>query len=167
MTQRFTKSNHWFLQISSLRIDREQHVPDSSNHSLCLMKLLNFSSPGGNCGGTSCEMVRLVFRPSPEYNERQYRHEPPPAFALLKPRSPSFKSLLKPLSRSRNICLGHGTLQRAQTKAATIRLLLCEGREGWVIRMLRTPISLRHKPVPPPSVPTPCRKRMGLLTVRT
>ena len=51
-------------------------------------------------------MVRLVFRPFPEYNdrsERQYRHEPPPVFALLKPRSTSFKSLIKPLSRSRNI----------------------------------------------------------------
>ena len=29
--------------------------------------------------------------------ERQYRNEPPPACALLKPRSPSFKSLLRPL----------------------------------------------------------------------
>ena len=51
-------------------------------------------------------MVRFVFRPFSRHNERserQYRHEPPPAFALLKPRSPSFKSLLKPLSRSRNI----------------------------------------------------------------
>ena len=35
MTQRFTKSNHWILQISSLRIGREQHVPDSSNDEMC------------------------------------------------------------------------------------------------------------------------------------
>ena len=35
----------------SLRIGREQHVADSSNHSLCLMKLFSFSNPGGHCGG--------------------------------------------------------------------------------------------------------------------
>ena len=40
---------------------------------------------------------------SHERSDCQYRHEPPPAFALLKPRSPSFKSSLRPLSRSRNI----------------------------------------------------------------
>ena len=35
-------------------------------------------------GGTSCEMVRLVFRPIPGYNERlarQWRYEPPPEFS--------------------------------------------------------------------------------------
>ena len=37
--------------FSSLRIGREQHVPDSSNHSLCLMKLFSFSYPEGNSGG--------------------------------------------------------------------------------------------------------------------
>ena len=51
VTQRFTKSNHWILQISSLRIAREQHVADSSNHSLCLIKLISFSNPEGHCGG--------------------------------------------------------------------------------------------------------------------
>ena len=34
----------------SLRIGREYHVPDSSNHSLSLMKLLSSSDPEGNCG---------------------------------------------------------------------------------------------------------------------
>ena len=34
----------------SLREGRQQHVPDSSNHSLYLMKLFNSSSPEGNCG---------------------------------------------------------------------------------------------------------------------
>ena len=47
VTQRFTKSNHWILQISSLRTGREQHVPDSSNRSLYLMKLFVFSCPEG------------------------------------------------------------------------------------------------------------------------
>ena len=93
------QSNHWIFQFSSLRTDREQHVPDSSNHSLYLMKLFVFRE-------TSCYIVRFVFASISRHNERcerQYRHEPPPAFALLKPRSPSFKSLLKPLSRSRNV----------------------------------------------------------------
>ena len=35
----------------SLRIGREQHVPDSSNHSLHLMKLLGSSYPEGNVRG--------------------------------------------------------------------------------------------------------------------
>ena len=33
-----------------LRIGREQHVPDSSNQSLCLIKLFSFSYPEGNSG---------------------------------------------------------------------------------------------------------------------
>ena len=36
---------------SSLRKDREQHVPDSFNHSLYLIKLFNSSYPEGNFGG--------------------------------------------------------------------------------------------------------------------
>ena len=40
--------NPWILHVFSLRIDREQHVPDSSNHSLHLIKLFNFSSPEGH-----------------------------------------------------------------------------------------------------------------------
>ena len=36
---------------SSLRKDREQHVPDSSKHSLYLIKLLSSSYPEGNFGG--------------------------------------------------------------------------------------------------------------------
>ena len=43
--------NPWILQNFSLRIDREQHVPDSSNHSLYLTKLFSFSYPGDNGGG--------------------------------------------------------------------------------------------------------------------
>ena len=35
----------------SLRTGREQHVPDSSDHSLYLIKLLSSSSPEGNVGG--------------------------------------------------------------------------------------------------------------------
>ena len=50
-SERFTESNHWILQISSLRIGREQHVPDSSNLSRSLIKLFSFSCPQGHCGG--------------------------------------------------------------------------------------------------------------------
>ena len=44
------QKNGRILIISSLRIGRERHVPDSSNHSLYLMKLLSSSYPEGNCG---------------------------------------------------------------------------------------------------------------------
>ena len=37
--------------FQNLRIGREQHVPDSSNHSFCLIKLLSFSYPEGHVGG--------------------------------------------------------------------------------------------------------------------
>ena len=39
------------LTIQGLRKDSEQHVPESSNHSLYMMKLLSSSYPEGNCGG--------------------------------------------------------------------------------------------------------------------
>ena len=56
---------------SSLRKDREQHVPDSSNHSLCLIKLLSNSYGVETLEGTSREMVRFVFRShEKKYNER-------------------------------------------------------------------------------------------------
>ena len=38
--QRFTEETFGSFPFSSFRIDREQHVPDTSNHSLYLMKLL-------------------------------------------------------------------------------------------------------------------------------
>ena len=50
-SERFTDRNPWILPISSLRIDREQHVPDSSNHSLYLLKLFSFSCPEGTLRG--------------------------------------------------------------------------------------------------------------------
>ena len=40
-SERFTERNPWILPIQGLRIDREQHVPESSDHSLYLMKLLS------------------------------------------------------------------------------------------------------------------------------
>ena len=63
--------NPWMLPILSLRIDREQHVPDSSNQSLYLIKLFNSSSPQRHCGenqppdGSVC-----LSPPKPKHNER-------------------------------------------------------------------------------------------------
>ena len=49
--QRFTKETLRSFPFSSLRVDREQHVPDSSNHSLSLIKLFSFSNLEGNFRG--------------------------------------------------------------------------------------------------------------------
>ena len=90
------KRNHWKLSILSLRRGREQHVPDSSNHSLYLMKLFDLSF--------------APFSKHSERFERQYRHEPPPEFSLTLPFSSLVHHLssltlvlLKPLSRSQNV----------------------------------------------------------------
>ena len=40
--KRFTERNPWFLPIQGLRKGREQHVPDSSNHSLSPDKTVQF-----------------------------------------------------------------------------------------------------------------------------
>ena len=45
-SERFTERNPWFLPIQGLRTGREQHVPESSNHSLYLMKLLRDTAEG-------------------------------------------------------------------------------------------------------------------------
>ena len=50
-SERFTERNPWFLPIQGLRTSREQHVPESSNHSLYLIRLFSFSNLEGNCGG--------------------------------------------------------------------------------------------------------------------
>ena len=59
---------------------REQHVADSSNHSLYLIKLFNSSDPEGNM---LSGMSRFA---------RQYRPETPRKCALIKHSSPSFGS---------------------------------------------------------------------------
>ena len=52
--ERFTERNPWFLPSQGLRTGREQHVPEFSNHSLYLMKLLSSifilrDTAEGNC----------------------------------------------------------------------------------------------------------------------
>ena len=46
--QRFTKETFGSYTFSVLRIGRKQHVPDSSNHSLHLIRLFSFSNLEGN-----------------------------------------------------------------------------------------------------------------------
>ena len=54
---KFTERNPWILTIQGLRIDREQHVPESSNHSLYLMKLLSSTFIlRDTAEGISCEI---------------------------------------------------------------------------------------------------------------
>ena len=43
--------NNRILHIFTLRISREQHVLESSNHLLCPIKLFSFSYPEGDAGG--------------------------------------------------------------------------------------------------------------------
>ena len=70
-SERFTERNPCILHIFSLRIDREQHVPDSSNHSLYLIKLIDYSSPEGHCGGNQPQDGSTCLSPpKPKYNER-------------------------------------------------------------------------------------------------
>ena len=60
MTPEVNKRNQWILPIFSLRIGREQHVADSSNHSLCLIELFSFS----NSWGTLRRVTWFGFSPS-------------------------------------------------------------------------------------------------------
>ena len=59
MLQRFTKETFGSFPFSSLRMDREQHVPNSSNHSLYLIRLFSFSRPEGN------KLLDCLVGPSP------------------------------------------------------------------------------------------------------
>ena len=54
--------------FSSLRKDREQHVPDSSNRSLYLINLFNSSSPEGSCGECA---ARQHTHTTPHHKTRQ------------------------------------------------------------------------------------------------
>ena len=63
--QRFHRKKPWILYIFSLRIDREQHVPDSSNRSLYLTKLFIFSNLEGSSGGNQQPDGSIGLSPSP------------------------------------------------------------------------------------------------------
>ena len=81
-----------------LRIGREQHVPDSSNHSLSLVKPVELQLFWGTRWREPlARWFGLSFAPKPKYNERfarQYRYSTrvSPDFALLRHSSPSFGS---------------------------------------------------------------------------
>ena len=98
-------SNHWILQISSLRLGREQHVPEFSNHHLFL-KIREISE------GTSYQMVRLVFRhfAADERFARRYRNETSPEILLTLPFSGIFRGFSACYSYS-NHSQDHGQWQ--------------------------------------------------------
>ena len=99
----------------SVSIGREQHFPDSSNHSIYLMKLSRSSylsgklrkEPAVRWFGLSFALLTKRH----ERSERPYRHEPPQEFPLTLPfssfvhhlSSPDTFVLLKPLLRSRRM----------------------------------------------------------------
>ena len=84
--QRFTKKP-WILLVFSLRKDREQHVPDSSDHWLYLIQLFNSNNLEETMAGISSLMVRLVSpllppplppprpRPRPQPRHTTHRHK--------------------------------------------------------------------------------------------
>ena len=63
--ERFTQESLGSYTFSSLRIDREQHVPDSSNHSLYLRKQFSFSNREGNLAGNQQPDGSISLSPSP------------------------------------------------------------------------------------------------------
>ena len=71
--QSITGRNPINLHIFSLRKGREQHVPESSNHSLYLIKLLSSSYPEGHCGWKQLRDSPLS--PSPT-NDKHNTHPP-------------------------------------------------------------------------------------------
>ena len=70
--------NERILPIFSLRIGREQHVPDSSNHLLCLIKLFSFSNLeeifGGNQPDGSICLSPSPPSPPPHHNNNTTQH---------------------------------------------------------------------------------------------
>ena len=74
----------WIFPFSGLRTGREQHVPDSSNHSLYLIKLFNSSSSVGHCGGNQLSDGSVCISPiSPSRtNDLHVSIATPPGFAL-------------------------------------------------------------------------------------
>ena len=83
------QSNHWILPILSLRTGREQHVPDSSKHSLYLIKLLSCSYPEKNFGGNHLLDGSISLSPLYTSFTNDLRVsiavEPPPEFHLTLP----------------------------------------------------------------------------------
>ena len=68
---RFTKETLGSFPFSNLRTGREQHVPDSSNHWLYLIKSFNSSYPEGHCGGNQPPDGSICpSPPKPKFHER-------------------------------------------------------------------------------------------------
>ena len=103
--------NFWIFCILSLRKDREQHVPDSSNHSLYLINLFYSGSPEGTAEGISYWVVRFVFRPFLQSisNDLHVSTAAPPGSLLTFPFSGCVHHLSSP-----NTCLTQTTFKTTE-----------------------------------------------------
>ena len=80
---KFTERNPWILPIRSLRIDREQLVPESSNHSLYLMNLFIFSNLEESAHTTNTNTNIKTQTPTQHTHAPTHTHQPtdPPTLA--------------------------------------------------------------------------------------
>ena len=69
----------------SWRVDRQQHVPASSNHSLCLINLFNSSSPEGHCGGNQLPDGSVCLSPPKPKNHERFARQTLSMMFCLKP----------------------------------------------------------------------------------
>ena len=90
------QSNFWLVSIQRLRIGQKQHVPDSLDHSLHLIKLFNSSYPEGNFGGNQLPdgsvgpslLIQIIRTMCTQISPRTYARVPPD-FVLFKQSSPA------------------------------------------------------------------------------
>ena len=94
--------NPWILRIFSLRTSRKRHIPDSSNHTLYLMRLLGSNYlEGKRWREPAVRWFGLSFTTKPTCNKRfarQYRDEPSPEFPATLPFSGCIHHLSGPYS---------------------------------------------------------------------
>ena len=81
VSERFTERNPWFFPIQGLRTGREQHVPESSNHSLYLMELLRDTAEGISTHNT--HIRTNTYSPThPTHRPTHHRSPPLPPLPL-------------------------------------------------------------------------------------
>ena len=78
-SERFTERNPWFLPIQGLRTSREQHVPESSNHSLYLIRLFSFSNLDRKLRRESAHTTHTITNTKTPHNthtQHTHTHQP-------------------------------------------------------------------------------------------
>ena len=80
---KFTERNHWILPIQGLRTGREQHVPESSNHSLYLVKLLSsIFILRETLAGISTHNTQHTYAPTHTHRPTHHHSPPLPSLSL-------------------------------------------------------------------------------------